>query len=89
MKKYIITFDLNKPGQNYKALHDAIQKFHAWVKVATTTYVVQSNNSAIQIRDLLQKHIDKNDELFVAELTGKAAWYGLSNEVTEWLKKIL
>jgi hypothetical protein len=35
---YVITYDLNKAGQNYEALEKAIKSYNAWAKIATTTF---------------------------------------------------
>lgn len=89
MTSYIVTFDLNAQGQNYKALNDAIQSFGSWAKVATTTYVIKTSHTAKELRDMLQSKIDSNDELLVAKLSGEAAWRGLSDKISAWLKNNL
>jgi CRISPR/Cas system-associated endoribonuclease Cas2 len=83
---YIITYDLNRAGQNYESLNKAIQSYGTWAKIATTTYVVISSDSAENIRNNLQQYIDNNDELFVGKLNGEAAWYGLSDKISSWLQ---
>lgn len=85
---YIITYDLNKVGQNYKNLEDAIKSYGTWAKITTTTYIISTSDTSAEIRNKLQKHIDANDELFVGKLTGEAAWFGL-NKHSNWLKQNL
>lgn len=89
MASFIITYDLNSSGQNYTALNDAIKSYGTWAKIATTTYIIVSQKSASNIRDYLNQFIDNNDVLFVAKLQGEAAWCGLNEEVSNWLKKNL
>jgi len=84
MGKYLVTYDLNKTGQNYDGLNAAI-KTYPWAKIATTTYAIKSTQSATEIRNALQKHIDANDRIFVANIANDWGAYNLPKEVTDWL----
>lgn len=86
MKPYLVTFDLNRAGQDYVRMHDAIKSLGNYQKIATTTYIIKSSSSAASIRDYLRNKMDGNDELFVAALTGEWASTGLSASVVDWLK---
>lgn len=86
MASYIITYDLNKTGQNYESLEEAIKSYGTYAKIATTTFVICSNDNSSSIRDHLRKQIDTNDELFVGKLTGEGAWVGLGEKISTWLK---
>ncbi|MFA4975834.1 MAG: CRISPR-associated protein Cas2 [Thermodesulfovibrionales bacterium] len=85
MKTYLITYDLNRPGQKYNELYEAIKKIGTWWHCLDSNWIVKSNSSAAQIRDLLTPHMDSNDALLVAHLSGEAAWKGLSTECSDWL----
>lgn len=89
MKTYIITYDLNRPGQNYDSLIEAIKGYKFWAKIQKSTWAIQTTSSSVQVRDNLCRYIDANDSLFVGELGRDAAWIGLSKEVSDWLKKVL
>ncbi len=84
-KSFILTYDLCEPGQNYEGLIDAIKTYN-WCKIAKSAWIITSTKSSVDIRDHLKAKIDKNDKLFVGQLTGNAAWYGESNDVSQWLK---
>lgn len=71
---YWISYDLDKPGQDYTDLINAIEKldgkrilFSDWL-VGTTRYTAE------QLRDYLLQFMDGNDRIFVARLSGEAAW---------------
>ena len=88
MASYLIGYDLNKPEQDYPDLIRAIKdKFGTQWHNLDSTWIVKSDLTSKQIRDLLKAHIDKNDELLVVKLTGEAAWTGFSEKASEWLKK--
>ena len=85
MASYLIGYDLNRPGQNYPELFTAIKAIGLWWHCLDSTWIVKTDKSAIQIRDVLQPHIDNSDELLVARLTGEAAWAGFNQECSSWL----
>ena len=90
MKVYMIGYDLNRPGQNYSDLFDAIKSISGtWCHPLDSTWFVATNMSAVQIRDRLKSHIDVNDDLLVSRQSGEAAWYGFSDKASEWLKEQL
>ena len=85
MTRYIITYDLSKPGRNYADLYKHIKSYSTWAKITESTWAVSTDNTAEQIRDNLKAALDSNDKLLVGPL-GQSAWFGLSSEVTDWLK---
>lgn len=87
MKTYLIGYDLNHPGQNYTALDDAIKGLGTWWHCLDSTWIVKSNQSAEAIRNRLTPHVDSNDQLLVASLTGESAWSGFRDRCNSWLKE--
>lgn len=85
MYSYAISYDLNKT-KDYEAVHDKIRAYGTYAKVLESFWVVKSSQTAEQIRDNVGSVIDSDDELFVAKLTGAAAWRGLGSKTSEWLK---
>jgi len=84
----LITYDLRAPGRNYDNLISAIKSYPNWGKITEAAWVINSTDSCEKIRDNLNAHIDANDRIFVAALTGEAAWKNVICEA-EWLKKAL
>lgn len=90
MASYMIGYDLNRPGQDYKDLIEEIKKVGSdWWHCLDSTWIVKTDKTATQIRDRLKPHIDRNDELLVAKLTGEAAWTGFDDDCSNWLLKNL
>lgn len=87
MYVYIISFDLVKPGQNYDKIIELIKQYNVWAKLGTTTYLVQTSHSAVELRDNLKTAIDSNDKLFVGKVTRPAAWSNMSEDVSKWIKE--
>lgn len=85
MNTYMIGYDLNRPGQDYANLIEAIKKIGSWWHCLDSTWLVKSDATAVQIRDYLAPHIDQTDELLVADVGRAAAWIGLCEECSSWL----
>ena len=86
MNTYIISYDLINPGQNYESLIKKIRSYQSWARLGGSAYVIVSNENVVTVRDKLLKILDNNDKLFVGKVNAPAAWYGLSEEVSDWLK---
>jgi hypothetical protein len=86
MAVYMIGYDLNRPGQNYPDLIKALETYSTRWHCLDSTWLVVSNETSIQIRDKLSRHIDSTDELLVAFMGhGNAAWVGFNNQCSTWL----
>lgn len=88
-KSYLIGYDLNKSGQDYTILIEAIKKLGTWWHCLDSTFIVKSSSTAAIIRDHLRQYIDSNDELLVVCLTGEGAWTGFNKECSNWLSNNL
>lgn len=84
---YIIDYDLRKPGRDYDPLIAAIKAYGDWAHALKSTWVINTRQSAAQVRDNLVRHIDANDGLLVAEFGNSAAWHGLPDEISSWLRE--
>jgi hypothetical protein len=92
MRSILIAYDLigtDETSADYKRLIKHIQEDYSnWAKVLYSTFVVRSTETAKQVRDNLNAYTDANDRLFVAELTGVAAWRNVIC-TDDWLMKNL
>ncbi|MFL0196996.1 CRISPR-associated protein Cas2 [Clostridium sp. WILCCON 0269] len=93
MTSKIITYDLCAPGQDYTDLIAEIKKYSRWSKITESSWLIDTDDSCVSIRDNLNKYLDSNDRIFVGELTGEAAWRNIicgSDGLKErliWIKK--
>ena len=88
MNNLFISYDLNQPGQNYERVIEAIKALGNWAKVQKSFWYVRSSLTASQALDRLKLVIDKNDSIIVVDATNNvAAWYGVSHEVGEYMRK--
>ena len=89
MYYYIISYDLKKPGRNYEELYESIKSYYNWAHITESTWIVYTSATAVEIRDKLKIIVDSNDSIFVARVEAPAAWMGLDDNVSKWLKKNL
>jgi hypothetical protein len=85
MKTYLITYDLTGPSENYEKFFDRLQTFPDWCQCLDSLWVINSNATAVEIRDRLIAYIDESDKLIVLSLAGEGAWENLSDEHSDWL----
>lgn len=88
-RAYIITYELYKQGQNYEKLIQRIKSYGTWARLGGSEYIVISTQSAVEIRDYLSIVIDNNDSIFVGTLIAPAAWNGMTEEVSNWIRNNL
>ena len=88
MPRYIITYDLSKPRQNYAGLYSRIMSYGTWAKITESSYAIVTRHTAVEVRDHLSPALDDDDTLLVGPL-GRSAWTGLREEVSNWLKNSL
>jgi hypothetical protein len=77
MASYIISYDLNGPNPSHKEMDQLIRKISAKAgRVLETVWWVDYAGTEIQLRNLVQTILRKEDRLFVCACP-RAAWYNL------------
>jgi hypothetical protein len=81
----IVSYDLRAPGRNYEALYTAIKAYSVWAKVLKSVWILETQQTSVQIRDNLKRHIDVNDKLFVVKMADWASQDPMLQDVKDWL----
>lgn len=76
MACFVVSYDLRAPRRDYETLYKRLADWKA-VKVLESVWLINWNSDAPTVKADLAKHIDANDGLFVARLTGDADWQKL------------
>lgn len=76
MNKYLVSYDLDKPGQDYSKLISELERLGG-IRILYSEWILRNDASAEALRNHLRAFIDSNDMLLVVALTGEAAWTGL------------
>ena len=67
-----VAYDLDKPGQNYDAVHERIKSLGRWYHAQQSLFYVNTNLTSKETYDAVFAVMDTNDKLMVVEATG--AW---------------
>lgn len=89
MNTYIIYYDLYNPGQNFSKLVNLIKSYPLWARLGGSAYIIGTKDTTVSVRDNLQSVLYNNDKLFVGMIKAPAAWIGIGDEVSQWLRNNL
>jgi hypothetical protein len=90
MRSLLVSYDLIAPGRNYDSLHKFLKSQYAWAKPLESFYILKTDRSAEQFRNDVLPYVDRNDKVFVIDVTGDtAAWQNMPNEMAVWITKNL
>ena len=64
----LISYDLNKPGQDYSRLYDEIKNAGTWWHHLDSTWIISTNSGPEEWERRLRRHMDDNDSLLVIEI---------------------
>lgn len=80
-KPYMLTYDLNDPGQRYSDVIRVIKEEISngvWCTYWKSSYLLRSDLTPSQILDKLTPYLDQGDKFFVTEIV---------NNIQGWLTK--
>jgi hypothetical protein len=90
MDTLLVGYDLNKSGKDYDGLFEQIKSSCSkWWHHLDSTWIIKTNKTCAEVRDLLSPFIDSDDELLVVKLSGVGAWKGFNSSGSDWLKENL
>ncbi|MCK5022056.1 MAG: hypothetical protein KAR54_02310 [Candidatus Pacebacteria bacterium] len=83
---YLITYDLNRPQQNYTELYNALKSRGAWWHYLDSTWLVKSSEDITTFTNRIKIEIDNNDSLLVIEITNDNYKGWLPQKAWDWLR---
>lgn len=85
MSLILITYDLNRPGQDYKDLHETIKALGTWWHFLDSTWIVKCYLAPSQVWEKLSTVTDANDSFLILDVTAdsRAGW--LPEDAWDWL----
>jgi hypothetical protein len=88
MPVFQISYDLNKPGQNYERLHAEIKRTDRWTRVLESTWLVWTTETVTQLQTRLNRVIHRNNRLFISRVTRENGGW-MDRAVWAWLNRRL
>jgi hypothetical protein len=87
MPLLLVTFDSNKPDQDYSDLLDEI-KSYSNVRLSKSSYAIITDKTPGMVCEEMKQYIDMDDAIFIINLKRPYDAYG-SKLAADWLKKEL
>lgn len=85
MSVLIVSYDLVNPGRNYQQLLKLIKSYTGWARLGGSAYLIATTDAPTAVRDNLVTVLDRNDKLYVGAAPAPAAWYGMPDDVGQWI----
>lgn len=84
MPAFLVTYDLNKEIRRPPIVKRIKAATGAWAKLSESSYAVGGNVTAAELYEHLAPLFDRNDQLYVIQLTRPWTGYG-NKDVNAWL----
>lgn len=84
MPIYMLSYDLNKEGKDYKGLYEALEIFPR-LHVLDSTWYIESDWMSSELMLRLLPHIDSDDKIVISQITKNTTVQNLSDEQKSWL----
>lgn len=90
MKVYVVSYDLNTPGQNYDNLYKELKNSSSWWHFLDSTWLIKTTETSSQLNNRIRKNLDDNDLLMIIRVTKdysgwlpKDAWKWMDENIKE------
>ena len=86
MNILLITYDLNKEGEDRPPIAKVIRKLgKSRVQLSESSYAIATSKSPSKLYQELKDMLDKNDRLFILTLSKPGMAYDPAKKVSQWL----
>ena len=85
---YVVSYDLRKPGKDYKGLSEELQRSPGWWHYLESTWLIVTSDNASQLYNRLAHHLDTGDSILVIEAgSDRQGW--LPKDAWTWIQQNL
>lgn len=82
---YLVLYSASRDFMNLRIANDIKRLYQRWAVVTDNAFIIITDQTAVEVRNILQSHIGSKGKLLVTHITSPAAWLGLSKEVSDWI----
>ncbi len=86
MRVYAVSYDLNRPGQNYQGLIGELEQSPSWWHYLKSTWLIATNETPDQLWGRLEPHVDTTDCVLIMEVINRAQGW-LPAKAWEWINQ--
>ena len=88
MGVYVVSYDLRKPGRDYKGLSEELQSSPSWWHYLDSTWLIATSESAGKLYNRLVPHLDEGDSILVIQAgSDRQGW--LPKDAWTWIQQNL
>jgi len=88
MAVYVVSYDLRKPGRDYKGLSEVLQSSPSWWHYLESTWLIVTSESAGELYNRLVSHLDEGDSILVIQAgSDRQGW--LPKDAWTWIQQNL
>ncbi len=89
MKALIVIWELHSASFSRAALLQRLTEYDGYAFLTSSSCVIKTREEADIVRDHLAEVLKDEDKLYVGETSAPAAWIGIRENVSDWLKSEL
>ena len=88
MATILIAYDIHPSASDAsERVTDEIRSLGEWWHHLESTWLVKTDRTPEQIRDLLKQHVGCDDQLLIVDMSqNAAAWFGVDDAGSRWLE---
>lgn len=85
---YLVSYDLRKPGQDYKGLFAELEASSSWWHYLESTWLIKTPEDANHLYNRLATHLDEGDSILIIQAgIDRQGW--LPKKAWEWINREL
>ncbi len=81
---YCVSYDLKTPLKNYQSLFEALKQSGRWWHYLQSTWLIQTNETAIELWNRIAPHIAQQDFLLIIEVRANVHGW-LPKDAWDWI----
>jgi CRISPR/Cas system-associated endoribonuclease Cas2 len=82
MNTYLVSYDLNVPGQKYDELYKLIKMFPDHIHIQDSVWIIQAVEDSKFIYDYLSRVMDEGDDILIIKVSRD--FYGVTHQKGIW-----
>lgn len=88
MPVFLLTYDLNRPGQDYDGLIDELKRTNQWWHYLKSTWLLYTTETSDQLWNRVRPHVDDSDRVLICPVTQPARGW-LPQEAWDWINRYI
>src|SRR5947208_3217570 len=84
-KVYCVSYELRVAGKNYEPLYNELKKSTRWWHYLQSTWLIQTDETAVQVWQRLVAHVDQQDSVLLIEVRNNAQGW-LPKDAWDWIR---